>query len=132
MTPRNLLPGVEHLLHELRERRIPVAVASSSKNAAVVLERLCIRKQIDVLVDGNDVPDSKPNPRVFRVAAERLGVEPHRCVVVEDARSGVQAALAAGMKVVGLGPPERVGQAHHRANGVAELTVEQLLGLLSS
>jgi beta-phosphoglucomutase len=108
MTPADLLPGAGELLQTLRKRGAAVAVASSSKNAEAVLDRLGIRPLLDVLVDGNDIERSKPDPEVFLRAAERLGVPPARCVVVEDAASGVAAALAAGMRVVGLGPPERV------------------------
>ena len=131
MTPADLLPGVERLLGELREQQIPIAVASSSKNAEVVLDRIGIRAQIDALVDGNEVPNSKPDPRVFLVAAEKLNAAPNRCVVIEDASSGVAAGLAAGMKVVGLGPDERVGKAHHVATGVCDLHIEQLRNLLA-
>lgn len=129
MTPGDLLPGAGELLEALRQRGVPIAVASSSKNAAAVLERLQIRPLFDVLVDGNDVPDSKPNPRVFLVAAERLGVSPGRCVVVEDAASGVEAALAASMRVVGIGPPERVGRAHRVRPTIATVGANELLEL---
>jgi kojibiose phosphorylase len=129
MTPADLLPGAAELLGELRGRSVPVAVASSSRNAEAVLDRLGIRSQLDTLVDGNDVPDSKPNPRVFLVAAERLGVPPERCVVVEDAGSGVEAALAAGMRVVGLGPKERVGRAHRVEPALTAVGADELLSL---
>jgi kojibiose phosphorylase len=127
MTPADLLPGAVELLKELRRRGVPVAVASSSRNAEAVLERLGIRSQLDALVDGNDVPDSKPNPRVFLVAAKRLGVPPERCVVVEDAASGVEAALMAGMRVVGLGPKERVGRAHRVEPALSAVSADELL-----
>ena len=129
LTPADLLPGAGELLHELRDRGIPVAVASSSRNAATVIERLGIRHLLDALVDGNEVQESKPDPRVFLRAAERLGVEPPRCVVVEDAESGVAAGLAAGMRVVGIGPRARVGRAHCVKPAIAGLPVDELLGL---
>lgn len=132
MTPADVLPGAGELLRELRQRAVRVAVASSSKNAEMVLERLGIGALLDALVDGNDVPDSKPDPRVFLVAAERLGARPSRCVVVEDAASGVEAALAAGMRVVGLGPAERVGRAHLLKPTIGELSVGELLELARS
>jgi kojibiose phosphorylase len=129
MTLADLLPGAGELLRELRRRGVPIAVASSSRNAEAVLERLAIRPLLDVLVDGNDVAESKPDPRVFLVAAERLGVAPQRCVVVEDAASGVEAALAAGMRVIGLGPVERVGRAHRVEAALADLDADGLLDL---
>jgi len=130
MTPADLSPGAGELLQSLRERGVAVAVASSSKNAEAVLDRLGIRPLLDVLVDGNDVQRSKPDPQVFLVTAERLGLQPAQCLVVEDAASGVEAARAAGMRVVGLGPAERVGRAHRVAPTLADLNVDGLIGLL--
>ena len=63
------------------------------------------------------------------MAAKRLGVAPERCVVVEDAEKGVEAALTAGMRVVGIGPRERVGKAHLVVDAIADLTADQLLDL---
>jgi beta-phosphoglucomutase len=130
MTPADLLPGAGELLQSLRERGVAVAVASSSKNAVAVLDRLGIRPRLDALVDGNDIQRSKPDPQVFLLAAERLGLAPAHCVVVEDAASGVEAALAAGMRVVGLGPSERVAHAHQINATIGDLEVDELLELL--
>ncbi|MFH1747704.1 MAG: beta-phosphoglucomutase [Planctomycetota bacterium] len=132
MSPANLLPGARELLATLNARQIPLAVASSSKNALVVLERLEIQNLLDAVVDGNDVPQSKPDPRVFLTAAERLSVPPQRCIVVEDAASGVAGALAGGMKVIGIGPPERVGQAHLVVQTLGELDADRLLAVLDN
>jgi len=129
MTPADLLPGAGERLKELRLRGVAVAVASSSKNAAAVIERLRIRPLLDVLVDGNHVSTSKPDPAIFLETAERLGVPPRRCVVVEDAASGIEAALAAGMWVVGLGPTERVGRAHRVKPTIAAVSPDELLEL---
>ena len=127
MSPSDMLPGAGELLDELHARNIPIAVASSSKNAEAVLARLGIRARFAALVDGNDVPDSKPNPRVFQEAARRLNVTPRNCVVVEDAASGIAAARAAGMRVIGVGPSARVGRAHVVKASIAEVTPELLL-----
>ncbi len=129
MTPADLLPGVENLLRALRERGVGVAVASSSRNTGLVLERLGIRPLLDVVVDGNDVPKSKPDPGVFLEAARRLALPPARCVVIEDAAAGVEGAQRAGMRVVGVGPAERVGKADLVRKRVAEVGIEDLLGL---
>lgn len=132
MTPADLLPGARELLTTVRQAGLGVAVASSSRNADAVIDRLGIRAQLDVVVDGNDAPRSKPDPQVFLLAAERLGVPPQRCVVVEDAASGVAAALAAGMKVVGIGPQQRVGAAHLVVAAIGELTAAMIHPLLPS
>ncbi|MEJ5314714.1 MAG: beta-phosphoglucomutase [Anaerolinea sp.] len=111
MTPDNLLPGALDLLHELRENGYKIAIVSSSKNTPMVLERLNIANLMDTVVDGNAPARSKPAPDLFLLAAERLGVSPQECLVVEDAAAGIDAARAAGMRTLGLGPRERVGHA---------------------
>jgi kojibiose phosphorylase len=110
--PENLLPGASELLVELREAGLKVAVGSASRNANSVIEKLCISGWLDAVSDGHSVERQKPAPDLFLHAAAQLGLDPDQCVVIEDAASGVEAALAAGMWTVGLGPASRVGAAH--------------------
>lgn len=112
ISPADLLPGAVELLDELRAAGIKVGIGSASKNAQEVIQRLGISDRVDTISDGYSVTRSKPAPDLFLHAAEQLGLAPEHCVVVEDAASGVEAALAAGMLAVGLGPVERVGVAH--------------------
>lgn len=112
MTPDKLLPGVLNLLNELRAAGIKVALGSSSKNAHLVLQRLGIEDKFDAIADGYSVKNPKPAPDLFLHAAAELGLSPEECVVIEDATAGVEAAIAGGMYAVGLGPVERVGDAH--------------------
>lgn len=112
MDAQYLLPGVENLLNELRAANIKIGIASASQNVHRVVERLGIGDRIDVITNVYNVNRPKPAPDVFVYAAEELGLLPRECLVVEDAESGIEAALAAGMWVVGLGPVERVSQAH--------------------
>jgi kojibiose phosphorylase len=107
----DLLPGALELLDELRSAGIKVAIGSASKNAQEVIQRLGIADRVDSISDGYSVTRSKPAPDLFLHAAAQVGLAPEHCVVVEDAGSGVEAALAAGMRAVGLGPVERVGAA---------------------
>ncbi len=111
MTRKDLLPGALELLAELRQAGIKIAIASASKNAPLVLDRLGLWPAVDAVVDGNAVTRSKPAPDLFLAAAAKLGVPPAECVVVEDAAAGVDAGIAAGMLTLGLGPQERVGHA---------------------
>ncbi len=111
MTEENILPGVLELLRGLRLAGIKVCVVSASKNAPLVIDRLKMKSRIDALVDGSAVKHSKPAPDLFLYAADRLGVRPEECVVVEDAAAGIEAAEAAGMRSLGIGPSERVGDA---------------------
>lgn len=111
MNPGDLLPGALDLLQEIRAAGLRIAIASSSKNAPLVIDRLQIALAIDALVDGNLVTRSKPAPDLFIKAAQLLRVLPNEAVVVEDAAAGVEAGKAGGMWTVGLGPVERVGMA---------------------
>jgi kojibiose phosphorylase len=127
----DLLPGAIELLDELRSAGIKVAIGSASKNAQEVIQRLGIGDRVDTISDGYSVTRSKPAPDLFLHAANQLGLAPEHCVVVEDAASGVEAALAAGMWAVGLGPVERVGAAHVVLPSLAGVHWSDLLAKLS-
>ena len=103
MDRSDVLPGVEALLAEARDAGVPCAIASSSRNAHAVIERLGLTSAFAVIVDGASVADPKPAPDIFLHAAALLGVVPGRCVVIEDSHAGVAAALAGGFAVVSVG-----------------------------
>ncbi len=124
LTPNDLLPGAAALLRDARDRGWRVALGSASKNAGAVVDRLGITDMFDVVVDGNSVDRPKPAPDVFLAAARAVGMAPSRSVVVEDASAGVQAAHAAGMRVVGVGPAERVGAAEYRVEHTADIDLD--------
>lgn len=126
MSPADLLPGVLPLILELRATGIKTAVGSASRNVHTVLARLGIADLMDVIADGASVQRNKPAPDLFLHAAALLGVPAQACVVIEDGAAGIEAALAAGMHVVGLGPPERVGRAHVRFDNLADVTWEMI------
>ena len=107
--PNDLLPGVASLLDTLDAAGIPYALASASKNARPVCERLGIAHRLAALADGYSVERQKPYPDLFRFAAAGLGAPAAGCLVVEDAAAGVEAALAAGMPALALGPADRFG-----------------------
>ena len=110
----DLLPGAMEFIQEARAAGIKVALGSASKNAQIVFNKLGIADLLDAIADGYSVSVPKPAPDIFLKAAEMLDVPPAFCAVVEDAEAGVDAALAAGMWAVGLGPQERVGHGHVR------------------
>ncbi len=89
---------------ELRARGVPVGVASSSPHERLhrTLRRAGLLDAFDVIVAGDEVANGKPAPDMFLLAAERLGVPPDECVVIEDSPPGVQAGLAAGMVTIGV------------------------------
>lgn len=99
-----VLPGAFETLKMLRKEGILTAVGSASKNAPLILERTGLLPWIDKISCGLDVTKSKPDPEVFLVAAKKLGLSPEKCLVVEDAAAGIEAAKAGGMKSLGVGP----------------------------
>lgn len=111
MTPADILPGVRELIDDLHSHGVTVALGSASRNAAIILRRVGISDMFDAVVDGNDVTNAKPDPQVFLLAAERLGVAPSDCIVFEDAAAGIEAAHRAGMRSVGIGSPDHLSHA---------------------
>jgi beta-phosphoglucomutase len=112
MTPNDILPGALELLREIREAGIKIGIGSSSKNAKKVIANLKLEGFIDAVSDGNSVDNHKPAPDLFLHCAAILDVAPKETIVVEDAESGVEAALNGGFWTIGLGPRSRVGKAH--------------------
>ncbi len=105
MDESEILPGAAAYLSFLRDRGVRTAIASASKNAPLIIERLGIAALFDVVVDGTRVSRTKPDPEVFLRAAEMLEIPPADCVAYEDAQAGIDAARNAGMRVVGIGSP---------------------------
>ncbi|MFH1426870.1 MAG: HAD family phosphatase [Candidatus Kerfeldbacteria bacterium] len=106
-----LVPGIEEYLRYLKDRSIPLAVASSApkKNIDMTFELYSFMDLFDTVVEADDVVNGKPHPEVFLKAADNLGIKPNQTVVFEDAIAGVEAGKAAGMFVVALAtshPPE--------------------------
>jgi beta-phosphoglucomutase len=112
MSPDEIFPGVKKLIDELRAKEIRIGLASSSKNAQRVLDLLQIRTLFDVIIDGTMITHSKPDPEIFLLAAFELGLDPRECIVFEDAEAGVEAALRAGMKCVGVGDLNQLRKAN--------------------
>ena len=112
ISPSDILPGVEDFLKQLKQANYKIALGSASKNAPSILDKLMISHYFDALVDGNTVSTPKPNPEIFLRGAEETGTDPSYCVVFEDALSGVEAALNAGMYVIGIGDKDILKKAH--------------------
>ena len=99
--PRKM-PYIEELLKYLKESNYKVAVASSSNMDHIInnMEKTGLKKYIDEFASGAEVENGKPAPDVFLLAAERLGVKPEECLVLEDSKAGVIAGSSAGAKVI--------------------------------
>jgi len=128
--PDNLLPGALGLLVEIRQAGLKSALASASKNARSVIERLGIEPLFDAISDGYSVEHQKPAPDLFLHAARQLGLSPACCVVFEDAEAGIEAARAGNFHSVGLGPKERVGKAEVIFPSLENVHLQDILSLL--
>ncbi|HEY2801869.1 MAG TPA: HAD family phosphatase [Chthoniobacterales bacterium] len=129
------LPGVVEWLQRLSESDVPCAVASSTQRANIeaVLERVGLQDAFRVIVSAEDVAHGKPNSEVFEKAAARLGIEAGRSIVFEDAHVGIEAARAAGMKVVAVTTTHQASQlsaADLVVSRLDELTVEAMMAFL--
>jgi beta-phosphoglucomutase len=116
-----LLPGAREYLMALKAAGTRISLGSASKNAELILSRLNIRSLFDAIVDGNKVTLAKPDPEVFLLASRELELAPADCVVYEDAAAGIEAALAAGMRAVGIGKPQHLPGADLWVAGLHEM-----------
>ncbi len=126
ITPADLFDGTKELLRELRNHGIKTAIGSASKNTLLVMQKLEITDLFDVVVDGTQVVHSKPAPEVFELCARKLNMDCAECLVLEDARAGILAALAAGMTAIGIGTRELLPEADFVVGSVKELNVIRL------
>ena len=130
------MEGAVELIRALSADGFRLAVGSSGppENVALAVERLGAGEFFDALVTGRDVTRGKPDPQVFLVAAEQLGVAPADCAVVEDAPVGIAAANAAGMASIALlstgHTAESVKAARLIVNSLRELSAERIAGLI--
>jgi beta-phosphoglucomutase len=129
--PEEILPGVSEFLAFVRAKGLKTALGSASKNAVLILERIALLDQFDAIVDGNKVSNAKPDPEVFLNAAREVGVEPADCIVFEDAVAGVQAALNANMRVVGIGVENVLGDAHLVIPNFLNTTIDELIARIA-
>ena len=98
-------------LDALRERGLLLGIGSSSKNTKFILSRIGLGDYFDKISDGTNITRSKPDPEVFLKAADYLGLKPADCLVVEDAKAGIEAARAAGMDSAAIGDAAGCGLA---------------------
>lgn len=103
ITPKNVLPGVISLLKNSKEHGILLAVASASKNAQAVINRLELESYFDFIADASKIVNTKPDPEVFLVCAYNLGIKQSECIGFEDSQAGIEAIHTATMFSVGIG-----------------------------
>ncbi|MBI5916005.1 MAG: beta-phosphoglucomutase [Bacteroidetes bacterium] len=130
MTPSEILEGVVAFLDGLRAKGIKIALGSASKNSMTILRQVGLVEYFDVVIDGTKTTRSKPDPEVFLLGAQALGLPPSDCIVFEDAEKGIEAALTGGFHAVGIGEPEALPAAKFVIPGFAGITFEEIVARL--
>ena len=127
ISPSDILPGIKDLIYTIKANGLKLGLASVSKNAFSVMDKLELTDQFDVIVDAAKVQKGKPNPEIFLTAAEMLGVEASECLGIEDAAAGVDSIKGAGMFAVGIGNEETLKKADLIYNSTSEVSFEDLM-----
>ena len=127
LTPDDLLPGVKTFLDEAKAKNIPCAIASASKNAPFILDKLGVMQDFDTIVDPATLKKGKPDPEIFIQAALALGLEPAEAVGFEDAQAGIDGIKAAGMYAVGVYSGEELHGADVIVEKLTDLNIDELL-----
>lgn len=129
------LPGFIDFLKVLKKNRVKTAVATAAPRANLdfLLNHIVVRNDFDVLIDDSEVIKGKPNPEIYLKAARRLGFSPERCLVFEDSLAGIQAAINAGMKVIGVAttnPPEKMQNTDLVIKDFTEISLDRITELM--
>jgi beta-phosphoglucomutase family hydrolase len=132
----HILPGASELLAALREEGIPAAVGSSTPkgNLNAIFAATGLDEYFQAVVCGDDVTNGKPAPDVFLLAAEKLGLPPGDCLVIEDAHAGIEAALRAGMSVLAVATTNQLADlrmATHAVESLSGVTPARLAAIFS-
>ena len=132
------IPGICELLDTLTAHAVPFALASSNTTDVVdaTLNAIGLNDILTIRIGGNDAKHAKPAPDIFLLAANRLGISPEACVVIEDSTNGVRAAKRANMRCIGFENPNSPGQdlseADIRLSSLEGLTATSLSTLFSA
>jgi|TARA_B100001059_G_C17734373_1_gene528000 beta-phosphoglucomutase len=103
MSPNEIFPNFKSFNSQAKSEDIKVAIGSSSRNAIRIIDKLDLVLDFQAIVDGGMTPNSKPEPDIFLLAAEKLNCKPSECLVIEDSQAGLLAAKKAGMKSISFG-----------------------------
>ncbi|MEP7184724.1 MAG: beta-phosphoglucomutase [Rhodanobacter sp.] len=125
--PENLLPGARAAIESVRAAGLRIGLASASRNAPLLLERLGIAGLFDYIADAGAIAQPKPDPEIFLTAASGLGVAAEACMGVEDAAAGVASIRAAGMTAIGIGSPTVLSDADAVLACIADFDIDRFL-----
>lgn len=129
LSPEDALPGVREFLASAQQYNIPCTVASASKNAPFILDKLGIREYFAGIVDPAGLTKGKPDPEIFIKAAQLMRLKPNETIGFEDAQAGIDGIKGCGMYAIGLGTAEQLIGADRVIRALSEVTVEELIRL---
>ena len=132
LSEADILSGIKEFIAELKAHGVKVSLASSSKNAPAILEKLGLAESFDAMADAASIQKAKPEPDLFLQAAENAGVWYSDCVAVEDAQSGIDAIKKGGITAVGIGKAAELTGADLVLGSTAELKYEKIKSLLEA
>lgn len=121
MSNGDISEEVKDTIEHIKAKGLKTAIGSSSKNTKYILRKIGLDNYFDAVSDGTNITCSKPDPEVFLKASEYLGINPKFCLVVEDAKSGIQAALSAKMDCAALGNGTKYNLANYNLNSFSDL-----------
>lgn len=127
ITPDDLLEGIDDFLTELEEAEMKLALASASKNAPTILDKLAIADKFSRIVNPKELKNGKPDPEIFLKGAALLELKPEECIGIEDAKAGIQSINRAGMFSVGVGKGSSMKEADYYVENTSELHLSTIL-----
>ncbi|EEI23401.1 beta-phosphoglucomutase [Lentilactobacillus hilgardii] len=126
MTPDNILPGIKDFLDDIQSHGYLLSLASASKNAPKVLEKLQLTTYFPKIVDPKTLSKGKPDPEIYLKGAELINLKPEQCIGVEDAGAGVESINAAGETSIGIGDKQILKDADINFEDTGEMTLTNI------
>ena len=127
LTPADILPGLLSVLDQAEALGMKSSIASASKNAPHILEKLGIKERFAHIVDPNTLIKGKPDPEIFVRAAEAIGIKPEEAIGFEDAQAGIEGIKGANMFAVGVSVGEPLHGADLIINSLEEIDLAKLV-----
>ncbi len=121
LSPSDVNQNVIKFLEKLKQANKKLSIASASKNAVFILEKINLIKYFDSIIDGTKVSKAKPDPQVFKLAADSINCNYEKCIVFEDSISGIEGALSLNMYTIGIGDKNNLCKADIVVNGFQDL-----------
>lgn len=127
LSPTDVLPGINKLFKDLEANNMKIAIASASRNAPNILEKIGLLNQVDTIANPEHIKANKPAPDIFLLAARQLDLQPHECIGIEDAQAGIDSLNSANIRSIAIG--SYLINATTKLNGTNELTIDIIKGM---